>query len=314
MTTVGKLLTALVLAVPAVAAAQPGAHTDRRAISDQALGPINSGAALQALAAVKPVTAPHAMVVTAQHLATEVGVDILKRGGNAVDAAVAIGYALAVVQPCCGNIGGGGFMTVHLARGRNVFLDFREKATLKATFNMFRNAQNQVVRGRSTGSYLAVGVPGTVMGLEAARTRFGTMSRRALMQPAIRLAREGYVLDEADARLLDFRSREFARHPNVAAIFLHDGKPYQAGQRLEQPQLAHTLEMIERAGPSAFYTGTIAREIVAASRHNGGLLSLQDLRDYTVAWEAPTTCDYHGYEIVSAPPPSSGGTTICEIL
>jgi gamma-glutamyltranspeptidase/glutathione hydrolase len=315
MSTVGTLLAALVLAAPAWAVAAPGAQTtDQATVTDQALGPTSLDPAQQPLASAKPVTAPHAMVVTDQRLATEVGVDVLRHGGNAIDAAVAIGYALAVVQPCCGNIGGGGFMTVHLAGGRNVFLDFREKAPLKATFNMFRDAQDQVVRGRSIRTYLAVGVPGTVMGLEAARTKFGTMSRKALMQPAIRLAQEGYVLTDADASLLGFRSRDFAQHPNVAAIFMHDGKPYQAGERLKQPQLAHTLEMIEASGPSTFYTGMIARDIVADSEQNGGLLSLQDFRDYTVDWEAPVTCDYRGYELVSAPPPSSGGTTICEIL
>ncbi|MGH8205354.1 MAG: gamma-glutamyltransferase [Steroidobacteraceae bacterium] len=315
MNTVGTLLAALVLAVPALAAAAPRTQTtEQAAVTDQALGPANLDPAQQPLASAKPVTARHAMVVTDQHLATEVGLDILRRGGNAIDAAVAIGYALAVVQPCCGNIGGGGFMTVHLANGRNAFLDFREKAPLKATFNMFRDAQDQVVRGRSIRTYLAVGVPGTVMGLEAARTRFGTMSRKALMEPAIRLAQEGFVLSDADAKLLGFRGRDFAQHPNVAAIFLHDGKPYQAGERLKQPQLAHTLQMIEAGGPGAFYSGAIAHDIVAGSEHNGGLLSLQDFRDYTVDWLAPVTCDYRGYELVSAPPPSSGGTAICEIL
>jgi gamma-glutamyltranspeptidase/glutathione hydrolase len=140
------------------------------------------------------------------------------------------------------------------------------------------------------------------------------MSRQALMEPAIRLAREGYVLNDADARFLDFRGADFAKYPNVAAIFLRDGKPYQAGERFKQPQLAHTLEMIEAAGPSAFYQGAIARDIVAASEHNGGLLSLKDFRDYTTVWRAPVTCEYHGYEVVSAPPPSSGGTTVCEVL
>ena len=308
------VLAAVMLCVPIGAAVAAPPAIEHAAISEQALGPADLRPAQQALAAAKPVTAAHAMVVTAQHLATEVGVDILKRGGNAVDAAVAIGYALAVVHPCCGNIGGGGFMTIHLAGGKNLFLDFREKAPLKATVDMFRNAQDQVVRGRSIRTYLAVGVPGTVMGLEAARTAYGTMTRKQLMEPAIRLAEQGYVLTDADARFFGFSSRRFAQYPNVAAIFLHDGKPYQGGERLTQPQLARTLRMIERDGPRAFYHGSIARAVVAASDQNGGLLSMKDFADYTVDWAKPVTCNYHGYQIVSAAPPSSGGTTICEIL
>ena len=298
-----------------LACASPAdAQNDSASIPNQALGPALHNPALRALASAKPVTAPHAMVVTAQHLATRVGVDILRHGGNAIDAAVAIGYALAVVHPCCGNIGGGGFMTIHFANGQNAFLNFREKAPLKATFKMFRNAQDQVVRGRSTRTYLAVGVPGTVLGLDTALKKYGTMTRRQVMGPAIRLAKDGYVLTDGDAQILGFRSARFAQHANVAAIFLNDGKPYKAGDRLKQPQLARTLELIENEGPAAFYKGPIARAVVAASEKNGGLLSMKDFAAYTVAWEQPVTCDYRGYEIVSAPPPSSGGTAVCEIL
>ncbi|HEX4024837.1 MAG TPA: gamma-glutamyltransferase [Steroidobacteraceae bacterium] len=311
---VATLFAAVTLSAPILVAMAASSQPDSAAISEQALGPSGLKLGRPALASAQPVTAPHAMVVTTQHLATEVGVDILRHGGNAVDAAVAIGYALAVVHPCCGNIGGGGFMTIHLAGGKNLFLDFREKAPLKATVDMFRNAQDQVVRGRSIATYLAVGVPGTVMGLEAARTAYGTMTRQQLMAPAIALAEQGYVLTDADATFLDFSGRRFAQHPNVAAIFLHDGKPYQAGERLQQVQLAHTLRMIEQKGPRVFYHGKIARDIVAASGSNGGLLSMRDFADYTVEWDKPVTCDYRGYEIVSAAPPSSGGTTVCEIL
>jgi gamma-glutamyltranspeptidase/glutathione hydrolase len=272
-----------------------------------------------ALAHDRPVLARHAMVVTSQHLATEVGLQILKEGGNAIDAAVAVGYALAVVHPCCGNIGGGGFMTIHLASGRNVFLDFREKAPLKATPTMFQNAAGNVVPGRSTKTWLSVGVPGTVMGLDAALHKYGTMSRQQVMAPAIRLARDGYVLDQGDVKILDthitgYAKQEFARHPNVAAIFLNHGKPYVAGERLRQPQLARTLELISRDGDRAFYRGPIARAVVAASRAHHGILSMKDFRDYTVQWADPVECSYRGYTVVSAPPPSSGGVTICEIL
>ncbi|HET9107428.1 MAG TPA: gamma-glutamyltransferase [Steroidobacteraceae bacterium] len=307
----GAAATVMIAALGLSAAASPPA---RAAISNLALDTTAPPTTLAALAAAKPVVARHAMVVTAQHLATEVGVKILKEGGNAVDAAVAVGYALAVVHPCCGNIGGGGFMMIHLAGGKNVFLDFREKAPLKATPTMYQNAKGDVVPGLSTKSYLSVGVPGTVMGLNAALKRYGTMPLARVMAPAIRLARDGYVLEQGDVNILDTHVKQFARHPNVAAIFLNHGKPYTAGERLRQPQLAKTLELIARDGSAAFYRGPIARAIVASSEAHGGLLSMKDLADYSVVWDKPVQCEYHGYTIVSDPPPSSGGTTICEIL
>ena len=268
----------------------------------------------EALAKANPVIGRHAMVVSAQHLATMAGVDILEQGGNAIDAAVAVGYAEAVVHPCCGNVGGGGFMTIHLKNGQNVFLNFREKAPLKATPTMFQDANGNVVSSRSTDSYLGVGVPGTVMGLDAALAKYGTMSLQQVMAPAIKLARYGYVLQPGDVDILDDSASDFAEHPNVAAIFLSQGKPYVAGQRLVQKQLAETLEQIADHGTDAFYRGPIARAVVEASQANGGILSMQDFASYTVQWETPIQCSYHGYTILSAPPPSSGGTTLCEIL
>jgi len=262
----------------------------------------------------QPVRAPHAMVVTAQHLATRVGLDILRAGGNAVDAAVAVGYALAVVHPCCGNLGGGGFMLIHLAGGRDVFLNFREKAPLAARRDLFLDRNGNVVPGLSTDSYLSVGVPGTVLGLDTALRRYGTMTRAQVMAPAIRLARKGFVLRRGDVELLGLRTADFARHRNVAAIFLKDGRPYRAGERLVQPQLARTLERIARGGPAAFYKGPIARAVTAASRRHGGLLTMADFARYTVETEHPVACRYRGYRVVSAPPPSSGGVTLCEIL
>jgi len=260
------------------------------------------------------VTARHGMVVSAQHLATQVGVDILKRGGNAVDAAVAVGYALAVVHPCCGNIGGGGFMTVHLANGQNLFLDFREKAPLKATPDMMQNTGGTVVQGRSTKTFYSVGVPGTVMGLDDALARYGTMSLEQVIAPAIKLARDGFVLEPGDVHIIDFATKTFRLYPNVAAIYLNHGQPWKAGQRLVQTDLAHTLELIAKGGTKAFYDGPIAAAVVKTSEENHGLLSLKDFHDYTVQWERPVECSYHGYTIYSAPPPSSGGTTICETL
>ncbi len=260
------------------------------------------------------VTAEHGMVVSAQHLATRIGVDILKQGGNAVDAAVAVGYALAVVHPCCGNIGGGGFMTIHLADGKNLFLDFREKAPLAATPGMMQSAAGKVVKGRSTKTYLGVGVPGTVMGFDEALEKYGTMTLQQVIAPAIKLAKDGYVLQPGDVRILDTSTDFFRQHPNVAATFLDHGQPWKAGQVLKQPQLAATLALIAKDGTRAFYEGPIAAAVVKASQANGGLLALQDFKAYTVQWERPVECGYHGYVIYSAPPPSSGGTTICETL
>lgn len=262
----------------------------------------------------KPVLAPHAMVVSSEHLATDVGVQILKAGGNAVDAAVAVGYAEAVVHPCCGNIGGGGFMVVHLAGGKNLFLDFREKAPLKATAKLFQDDKGNVVPGRSTGTYLGVGVPGTVMGLNEALAKYGTMPLAKVIAPAIELAEKGYVLAPGDVKIMDERTKDFATEPNVAAIFLNHGQPWKAGERLVQTNLAKTLKAISKQGSKAFYSGPIAQKMVAASEANGGLFTMKDFAAYTVNWDKPVTCDYRGYTIVGAPPPSSGGTTVCEIL
>jgi len=302
---------AFAAAAPALGQPPPGPASGEPAAAIGAAGPVSSR---EALAAVRPVLAPHAMVVSAQHLATEVGVRILRDGGNAVDAAVAVGYALAVTHPCCGNIGGGGFMTLHLADGRNLFLNFREKAPEAATATMYQDAAGQVVRGRSTQTWLAVGVPGTVMGLDEALAKYGALSLKQVMAPAIALARDGYVLDPGDAAILGARPQAFAEQPNVAATFLNQGQPWKAGERLKQPELARTLELIASGGTPAFYRGPIAAAVVAASRKNGGLLTLRDFADYTVTWERPVVCDYHGYQVISAPPPSSGGTTVCEVL
>jgi gamma-glutamyltranspeptidase/glutathione hydrolase len=309
----GTFLSPLVLALAACAPqAISTPATPSQSISDQALD--TSSAAQVDWRASTPVTAPHAMVVTAQHLATEVGVDILKQGGNAIDAAVAIGYAEAVVHPCCGNIGGGGFMTIHLASGENLFLDFREKAPLAATATIFQDAQGNVVPGRSTGTWLGVGTPGTVMGLNEALKRYGTMPLDKVIAPAIRLAEQGYILKPGDVSILHSNTEDFAEEPNVAAIFLNTGRPYQAGERLVQKDLAETLRAISDGGTDAFYRGKPAKAVAAASAAGGGLLTTEDFAKYTVAWDKPVTCDYRGYTVVSAPPPSSGGTTLCEIL
>lgn len=259
------------------------------------------------------VTATHGMVATAQHLATQVGVNVLKQGGNAIDAAVAVGYALAVVDPCCGNIGGDGFMTIHLADGRNLFESFRIKAPLKATPTMMQDSAGEVVKGRSTTTFYGVGVPGTVMGLNEALEKYGTMTRQQAMAPAIKLARDGYKLLPDDVRLLDTSTKYFAEFPNVAAIFLNHGQPWKAGEVLKQTALARTLELIAKDGTSAFYDGPIAAAIVKESDANHGLLTLKDFQDYTVQWGEPVECEYHGYTIVTAAPPSSA-LTMCQTM
>ncbi|WP_457322639.1 gamma-glutamyltransferase [Roseateles sp. P5_E11] len=261
-----------------------------------------------------PVAAENGMVVTAQHLATRIGVDVLKDGGNAVDAAVAVGYALAVVYPAAGNLGGGGFMTVQLADGRKTFLDFREKAPLAATANMYLDKDGNVIKGLSTLGHLAVGVPGSVSGLEYALGKYGTMKRAAVIAPAIHYAELGFVLDQGDIDMLHAATDDFRKDPATAAIFLNKGEPFQVGQKLVQKDLATTLKAIRDRGEAGFYKGPVAAAIVTSSQAGKGILSAADLDQYKTRELPPVECNYRGYHVVSAPPPSSGGVIICEIL
>ncbi|WP_442782925.1 gamma-glutamyltransferase [Collimonas fungivorans] len=255
------------------------------------------------------------MVVTAQHLATRVGVDVLKDGGNAVDAAVAVGYALAVVYPAAGNIGGGGFMTIQLADGRKTFLDFREKAPLAATANMYLDQSGNVVPNLSTKGHLAVGVPGTVSGMELALSKYGTMKRATVIAPAIKYAEEGFVLDQGDVDMLDTTTEVFKKDAaDSGAIFLNKGEPFRVGQKLVQKDLARTLREISAKGSDGFYKGWVAQAIVASSQAGKGIITQPDLDQYKTRELAPVECDYRGYHVVSAPPPSSGGVVICEIM
>jgi gamma-glutamyltranspeptidase/glutathione hydrolase len=254
------------------------------------------------------------MVVTAQHEASEAGLDILKAGGNAIDAAVAVGYALAVVDPCCGNIGGGGFMLIHQAGGDS-FVNFRETAPAAATPDMYLDAAGNPVREASLYGYRAVAVPGTVRGLDLALSHYGRLRREQVMAPAIALARDGFVLGEPDAAIFARGAEHLAADPEAARIFLHpNGAPYKAGERLRQPDLAVTLEHIAAQGADGFYRGSVAAALAAASTAQGGIISEADLTDFTATELPPLGCAYRGYRIVSAPPPSSGGTTLCEIL
>ncbi|WP_335944325.1 gamma-glutamyltransferase [Pseudomonas sp. G166] len=262
-----------------------------------------------------PVAAEHGMVVTAQHLATQVGVDVLKSGGNAVDAAVAVGYALAVVYPAAGNLGGGGFMTLQLADGRKTFLDFREKAPLAATADMYLDKDGNVVPELSTRGHLAVGVPGTVSGMELALKKYGSKPRAELIAPAIKFAEQGFTLEQGDVDLLDTATDVFKKDlRDSGAIFLHNGEPMQVGQKLVQKDLAKTLRAISARGADGFYKGWVADALVTSSQANKGLITQADLDKYKTRELAPVECDYRGYHIISAPPPSSGGVVLCQIM
>ena len=254
------------------------------------------------------------MVVTAQHLASEIGADVLHQGGNAIDAAVAVGYALAVTHPCCGNIGGGGFMVIHLADGRDTFINFREMAPRGARADMYLDARRNPIPEKSLEGYLAAGVPGTVMGLETAREKYGTLPRAALMEPAIRLAQEGFTLTRGDVDVLTDATALFRAQPNVAAIFLKQGNPFEPGDRLVQSDLAATLRRISEGGTAAFYQGPIAEAVAAESHAHGGLLTREDFAAYAVTESTPLSCPYRGLTVISAPPPSSGGVVLCEML
>lgn len=259
----------------------------------------------------QPVRAQHAMVVTVHHDATDAGVEILKAGGNAVDAAVAVGFALAVVHPIAGNLGGGGFMLVRLQNGDAHFLDFREEAPQAATANMYLDAQGNVIPGASTVGYRSVGVPGSVAGMVRAEKLWGKLTLQQAMQPAIRLARDGFVLTEEEAN--ELHDPELARFPESRRIFQRDGNFYRAGERFRQPELTGTLERIA-ANPQTFYRGNMARQIAAAIQMGGGILTAKDLASYQVKDRAPLTGEYRGYQILTSPPPSGGGIGLLETL
>ncbi|CNH76609.1 gamma-glutamyltranspeptidase [Yersinia pseudotuberculosis] len=266
-------------------------------------------------ASTPAVEAKNGMVVTSQYLASQVGADILKMGGNAVDAAVAVGYAQAVVNPCCGNIGGGGFLTIHLADGTDTFINFRETAPSTANADMYLDKDGNVTKDASLYGYLAVGVPGTVLGMDSAQKKYGKLTRQQVMAPAIRLARDGFILTRADTDILDTTVKRFRQDPESARIFLRkDGEALQPGDRLVQADLADTLSAISEKGPDAFYQGKIPQAVEAAAKKGGGILTAADFADYKITETAPITCSYRGYKFVSAPPPSSGGVTLCETL
>ncbi|HUI62214.1 MAG TPA: gamma-glutamyltransferase [Steroidobacteraceae bacterium] len=259
-----------------------------------------------------PAHAPHAMVTSVHELASQAGVEMMMAGGNAVDAAVAIGFALAVVYPEAGNIGGGGFMLLRLNDGETHFLDFREKAPGAATAGMYQDARGEVIPELSVIGYKAIGVPGSVKGLVHAQQHFGRLPLAQVMAPAIRLARQGFALGRDEARYLS-GDRDLARFPDSRRIFQNGGRGWQPGDRFRQPELASTLERIA-ARPDDFYTGELARVIADFIQQGGGLVSAQDLTAYEVKDRQPVRGTYRGLEIISAPPPSSGGTALIEAL
>jgi gamma-glutamyltranspeptidase/glutathione hydrolase len=259
-----------------------------------------------------PEHAPHAMVVSMHELASRAGLQIIKAGGNAVDAAVATGFALAVVHPVAGNIGGGGFMLIRMHTGETHFLDYRETAPGLATEKMYQDAKGNVIPGLSVFGYKAAGVPGSVKGMVYAEQHFGRLTLAQVIAPAIRLAREGYALSWSDARSLS-EEKDLARYADSRRIFQNGGKGWHQGDLFRQPELARTLQRIA-AAPDDFYTGEMARQIADFMRQGGGLITARDLASYEVKDRQPVRGTYRGLEIISAPPPSSGGIALLESL
>ena len=265
-----------------------------------------------ALVSPPPTLALHAMVVSIHHDASDAGVEVLKAGGNAVDAAIAVGFSLAVVYPQAGNLGGGGFMLIRMKTGEAHFLDYRERAPAAASAGMYLDAKGNVVPGASTEGYKAIGVPGTVAGLIYAEKTYGRLTLAQVMAPAIRLASQGYILSGEEAGSLA-TAKNLARFPDSRRIFQRSGNFFKLGDRFIQPELARTLRRIA-ADPTSFYKGPMAAELAASIQKGGGLITTADLAAYQVKDRAPLTGSYRGYQIVTAPPPSAGGIAMIESL
>lgn len=266
------------------------------------------------LSARQPVRAQHGMVVAEEPNATDVGVAILKAGGNAVDAAIAVGFALAVTHPSAGNLGGGGFMLVRLADGKTSFLDFRERAPEAASRNMYLDAEGKVTHDSIEG-WRASGVPGSVRGFEYAHQKFGHKPWKDLVEPAVRLAREGFAVSyPLSENLKSQDDKALSRFPESKRIYLNDGKFYEPGDLLKNPELASTLERIAKHGAKDFYEGKTAHILAEEMQKNGGLVTLEDLKAYQVVERTPLTGKYKGYDIITSPPPSSGGIGLLQML
>jgi len=263
----------------------------------------------------QPVRARHGMVVSVHHLAADAGVEILRAGGNAVDAAVATGFALAVVHPGAGNLGGGGFLLLRMKDGRTTFIDYREKAPLAATETMYEDAQGNLIPAKDTNSsvlgYRSIATPGSVAGMVYAERKYGKLGLKRVMAPAIKLAGEGFVLTADEAR--EMGDPDLAKFEDSKRIFQRGGQLYKDGETFKQPELARTLKRIA-AHPDDFYHGKIAHELVDDVHKGGGLLTLDDLAQYTVEERKPVTGTFHNYTVISAPPPSSGGIVLLTAL
>jgi len=262
-------------------------------------------------APLRPVHAPHAMVASVHELASRAGVEMMQAGGNAIDAAVAAGFSLAVVHPQAGNLGGGGFMLIRMSDGAIHFIDYREKAPAAATANMYLDAGGNVIEKASRVGYRAIGVPGSVAGLAYAQKTYGKLPLPQVIAPAIKLAREGYALAYEDAE--ELQDKNLAEFPESRRIFQRNGNYYKPGEVFRQPELARTLERIAK-NPGDFYHGAMARELAAGMQKSGGLITAEDLTHYEVKEREPIRGTYRDYDIISAPPPSSGGIALVEIL
>lgn len=262
----------------------------------------------------QPVSSKNGMVVSTSSFASKVGVDVLKKGGNAIDAAVAVGFALAVTYPSAGNLGGGGFMVIHLADGKNITIDFREKAPLSADKDMYLNEAGEFVPELSQKGTTSAGVPGSVAGLIYTLEKYGTLPLAEVILPAIDLAKNGWNLDERDARYFRNILPEFEVYPSSLKIFSKDGEPYREGDLFIQPDLAWTLEQIKENGRDGFYKGKVADLLVEQVSSLGGYITLEDLEKYQPLEREPITGNYRGYKVVSMPPPSSGGIALVELL
>jgi gamma-glutamyltranspeptidase/glutathione hydrolase len=262
-----------------------------------------------------PVHALHGMVASESYLASQVGLKVLQQGGNAIDAAVATAFALAVTLPNAGNIGGGGFMVVHDAKsGKDTAIDFREMAPAAATRNMYLDAQGNVIPDKSLFTQAAIGVPGTVAGMMYALEHYGTRKRAELIAPAIVLARNGFPIDEQLSVTLGAETKHLGAWDSSRKIFFKDGQPLRTGEILRNPDLAHSMQLIADQGAKAFYDGPLGNAIAAEARAHGGLITTADLKNYKVVEREPVKGQYRGYQVVSMPPPSSGGVHIVQIL
>jgi len=279
----------------------------------RSLGLLLTMAAALPVWAAQPVRARRGMVVTRERHATEIGLQVLKSGGNAVDAAVAVGFALAVTHSSAGNIGGGGFLLIRLADGRSTFIDFRERAPLAASRNMYLDAAGKATNDSILG-YRASGVPGTVRGLEYASKKYGRKPWSELVHPAAELASKGFPLSYAQAQSLRSAARGLSGFPESKRIFLKGGQFYEADEIFVQADLGRTLDRIARLGAADFYGGETARLLAQDIEEHGGLITLGDLKAYTAVERKPLTGSYRGYEILTAPPPSSGGVGILQML